>query len=168
MVTPRLPIEAGSIMVFARAIGDPNPIYSDPEYARGTEVGGIIAPPTFTQSSAHYDPDFPLRPRIGEPWMGSGREPTGIQGGGPVGGAPGGGTGLHAEQHFEYHRPLRPGDVLTFETKRGRTWEKEGRRAGKLTFIETVIEYRDEYGELVVTVRNVGVRTERVVDQERG
>ena len=43
-----------------------------------------------------------------------------------------------------------------------------GRRAGKLTFIETVIEYRDEHGELVVTVRNVGVRTERVVDQERG
>ena len=39
--------------------------------------------------------------------------------------------GLHAEQHFEYHRHLRPGDVLRAETRPGKTWEKEGRRAGQ-------------------------------------
>ena len=60
---------------------------------------------------------------------------------------------------------MRPGDVLTATTKPGKSWEKEGRRAGKLKFTETVTEYRDEKGELVVTARGVGVRTERPVEQ---
>ena len=53
--------------------------------------------------------------------------------------------------------------MLTATVKPGRTWEKEGRRAGKLLFAETVTEYRDQSGELVVTARSVGVRTERPV-----
>ena len=161
MAVERFPVEAGHILMFARSIGDPNPVYADEAYAKGTEVGGVIAPPTFVQASAQFDPDFPLRPRVGEPWLGSGREPTGRGGGG--GG--GGGGGLHAEQHYEYHRPLRAGDVLTATTRRGDTWEKEGRRAGKLVFNESITEYRDQSGELVVTARNVGVRTERPVEQ---
>lgn len=32
---------------FADALGDPNPLWRDPTYARGTRWGGIIAPPTF-------------------------------------------------------------------------------------------------------------------------
>ena len=46
----------------------------------------------------------------------------------------------------------------------GKTWEKEGRRGGKLLFSENIIEYRDQKGELVVTARGVGVRTERPAD----
>src|SRR5579884_1325558 len=109
MSVERFPVEAGHIMLFARSVGDPNPVYHDEEYARRSEVGGIIAPPTFVQASAQYDPDYPLRPKIGQPWFGSGREPTGAAprsgGGGPGGGGGGGGTGLHAEQHYVYHRP---------------------------------------------------------------
>jgi hypothetical protein len=70
---------------------------------------------------------------------------------------------LHAEQHYEYHRPLRVGDVLSATVLPGKTWEKEGRRAGKLVFSETVIEFRDQSGDLVVTARGVGVRTEKPV-----
>ena len=77
-------------------------------------------------------------------------------------------AGLHAEQHFEYHRTIRPGDVLRAETRLGETWEKQGRRAGKLVFSEMITEFRGEDGELVVTARTVGVRTERVVDQAEG
>lgn len=76
-------------------------------------------------------------------------------------GGGGGGGGLHAEQHFVYHRTLKVGDVLTAEVKPGKTWEKEGRRGGKLMFSETVTEYRDQNGELVITATGVGVRTER-------
>jgi acyl-CoA thioesterase FadM len=72
--------------------------------------------------------------------------------------------GLHAEQHFEYHRPVRAGDVLHATVKPGKTWEREGRRSGKLTFSELVTEYHDQAGNLVVTARSVGVRTERPVD----
>jgi len=165
MAIDKFLVEAGHIMMFARAIGDANPVYYDEAYAKKTEPAGIIAPPTFAQASAQFDPDYVLRPKIGQPWFGSGKEPTGVK---PGTGSrdSDGGRGLHAEQHFEYHRPMRPGDVLTATVRPGKKWEKEGRRSGKLIFSETIVEYRDQKGELVVTVRGVGVVTERAVDQE--
>ncbi len=154
MTKTRFPVEAGHILQFARAIGDGNPALQG---AMTGALEGIVAPPTFVQASAHYDADYPLRPKPGQPWFGSGRGD---------GFAPAGGGGLHAEQHFEYHKPVRAGMVLTATRRDGGTWEKEGRRGGKLHFTETITEYRDEHGDLVVTARAVGVRTERVVAQE--
>ena len=146
------------MMMFARSIGDANKIYYDKDYAKSSDQGAIIAPPTFVQSSAQFDPDYFLRPKVGEEWFGSAKGPTGItkkkEGGG-------GGGGLHAEQHYVYHRQLKVGDVLTAENKPGKSWEKEGRRGGKLMFNETVTEYRDQYGDIVITATGVGVRTER-------
>ncbi len=159
MAVEKFPIEAGHIMMFARSVGDANKIYYDQDYANGSEPGAIIAPPTFVQASAQFDPDYFLRPKIGQEWFGSAKGPTGITQREGSGG--GGGGGLHAEQHYEYHRQLKAGDVLTATSKPGKTWEKEGRRGGKLTFSESVTEYRDESGELVVTATSVGVRTER-------
>lgn len=156
MAAKRFPIEEGHIMMFARAIGDANPVYYNHE-------AGIIAPPTFAQASAQFDPDYPLRPKIGRPWFGSGKDPSGNTSASREGGS--GGGFLHAEQHFEYHRHLRPGDVLSAETKPGKTWEKQGKRSGKLSFSESITEYRDQHGELVITARSVGVKTERPVDQ---
>jgi hypothetical protein len=172
MTADRFPIEEGHVLMFARSIGDPNPVYADREHAEASEVGGIIAPPTFVQASAQFDPDYPLRPKIGQPWFGSGREPTGRSpggsgsGGGSGSSSGGGGTGLHAEQHFTYHRTPRVGDVLTVTIRPGERWEKQGRRAGKLVFAETITEYRDQDGELVVTARGVAVRTERPVESD--
>ena len=160
----KFPIEAGHIMMFARAIGDDNPIYYDADYAASTECGGIVAPPTFVQASAQFNPDYSLRPRTGQPWMGSGGSPTGIKRS-SGGGGRGGGGGLHAEQRYEYHRHPRVGDVLTATTRSGDSWEKQGRRSGKLIFSERITEYRDQNGELVVTATSVGVRTERPVDR---
>jgi hypothetical protein len=165
MAAKKFPIEAGHILMFARSVGDDNRIYSDDEYAKKSEAGSIVAPPTFVQSSAQFDPDYFLRPKVGKPWFGSGKNPTGISREGGGGGG-GGGGGLHAEQHYEYHRHPKPGDVLTATTAPGKTWEKEGKRSGKLVFSESVTEYRDQKGELVVTARSVGVRTERPVDQK--
>ena len=39
------------------------------------------------------------------------------------------------------------------------------KRAGTLTFLERIQEYRDQNGELVITSRAVSVRTERPVEQ---
>jgi hypothetical protein len=165
MAVDKFAVEASHIMMFARSIADDNKIYYDADYAATTEPGSIIAPPTFAQSSAQFDPDYFLRPKVGQPWFGSGKEPSGISRGEGSGGG-GGGGGLHAEQHFEYHRHLQPGDVLTATVKPGKTWEKESKRAGKLMFSETVTEYRDQNGELVITATGVGVRTERPVDSK--
>jgi len=170
MTASRFPVEAGHIMTFARAIGDFNPVYFDAELASESEVGGIIAPPTFVQASAQFDADYPLRPRPGVPWFGSGATPSGrVPDSEPIttaddsNGNQGGGTVLHAEQHYEYHRPIRAGEVLTLTVLSGETWEKQGRRGGLLHFQETIVEYRGEDGELAVTARGVGVRTEQTV-----
>jgi hypothetical protein len=166
MAVDEFPVEAGHIMLFARAIGDTNPIYADRAHAASSDVGGVIAPPTFVQASAQFDPTYFLRPQPGKVWFGSGSTPSGLSKApkDESGGLGGGGTGLHAEQHYEYHRPLLAGAVLSATTKPGRTWEKEGKRAGKLVFSEMITEFRDASGELVVTARGVGVRTERVVE----
>jgi hypothetical protein len=160
----RFPIEAGHIMMFARAVGDPNPVYYDQQAAQAAGLPDVVAPPTFVQASAQFDPDYPLRPQIGKPWFGSGREPTGRTSEG--GGSGGGGTGLHAEQHYEYFGVVRAGDVLEVKTRPGESWEKQGRRGGKLLFSEAITEYFNQAGELVVRARGVGVRTERVVEKE--
>jgi len=166
MTVDRFPVESAHIAMFARSINDPNPVYYDPEYAASTELGGIPAPPTFVQASAQFDPDYFLRPKFDQPWFGSGREATGIVRDPAKTSGGGGGGGLHAEQHYEYHRPLLAGDVLTAITRDGEKWEKQGRRGGSLQFSETITEYRNAAGELVVTARGVGVRTGQVVEQE--
>jgi len=169
MAEYQFPVDASQIMLFARAVGDKNPIYHDAAYAKTTESGGIVAPPTFVQASAQYDPNFPLRPRIGEPWFGSGREPTGIKAKPKVEGEKGGigqsARVLHAEQKYQYHKPIRPGDVLTVTTRPGRRWEKAGRRGGALKFSEAITAFRNQDGELVVTSTMVGVETGQAVSQ---
>ena len=137
MVARRFPVEAGHVLAFARALGADG----------GLPGPGAVAPPSFAIASAQFDPDYPLRPRPGVPWYGSGGE---------AGLVTEGAAGLHAEQHFVYHRPVRVGDVLTGETRPGQEWEKQG-RSGRLRFREQITEYRDEAGELVVTARSVSV-----------
>ena len=70
MVAERFPIEEGHIASFARSIGDANSLFYGPE---------AVAPPTFVQASAQFDPDYFLRPKIGQPWFGSGKERHGDQ-----------------------------------------------------------------------------------------
>jgi hypothetical protein len=142
------PVESGPVLLFARAVGYPDSVYADGESG---------APPTFVQSGAQYDPEWHLRPRAGEPWLGSGRTPSGVEKQAEAG-------ALHAEQHYVYHRPLRVGDVLTATPAPGRTWEKSGRRGGLLRFEEIITEYRDAAGELVVTATNVRVIPGKVVE----
>ena len=72
--------------------------------------------------------------------------------------------GLHAEQHFEYVRHPRVGETLTFAERVGRSWQRVGRRAGRLTFTERITDFRDAAGDVIVipleklVERNVAVR----------
>jgi hypothetical protein len=145
------PVEATHIMMFRRSIGD----YAVPD----TGMEDAAAPPTFPRAVAQFDPAYFLRMKPGEDWFGSGKNASGVEGRASSSG------GLHAEQHFEFVRPVKPGDVLTVTQKPGKTWEKESKRAGKLLFEEFIQEYRDQTGILVCTARSVRVTTERPVDQ---
>jgi acyl dehydratase len=153
MAIGRFPVESGQVLAFAQAIGDQNPVYRDTAAAKAVGLAQIAAPPTFVQASAHFDPDYPLRPNPGVEWFGSGAGPGTLD-------ERGAGV-LHGEQHYEYHRPLVVGDVLTATVTPGRTWEKEGRRGGKLVFFEAVTVFSDQAGQPVVTTRGVAVRTEK-------
>jgi hypothetical protein len=155
VVAQRFPIEAGHVLMFARAIGDH--ALEDAALRPGADTQ-LTAPPTFVQAAVHFDPDYRTRPIQGEPWIGSGKNATGLDSTPPAGGT------LHAEQHYHYERPLRVGDVLTATVREGASWTKEGKRSGTLHFTEAVTEFRDAEGALVVTARGVSVRTERAVD----
>ena len=41
------PVDLSSILLFAGALDETNPIYYDEEHARRTPLGGVIAPPTW-------------------------------------------------------------------------------------------------------------------------
>lgn len=149
------PVDRTAVMLFARSLGDIRPEYWDPDDQATKATGGIVVPPTFVQSSAHWQPNYALdatRPRAAGAAPGSG-------GGGGLG------RGLHAEMHYEYHHPIHEGDVLTVTTLPGERWEKQGRRGGKLLFSDTITEYRNQDGVLCVTARSVGVQTEKAVEQ---
>ena len=165
MAVERFPIEASHILMFARAIGDENPAYTDASSAAAKALGGVIAPPTFTMASAQFDPDAMLRPKLGEPWFGSGATPSGAtpSGATPSGTAPSGTKlarigALHAEQHFEYFRPILAGEVLTLTERAGLNWTKSSKSGGSLVFEERFHDYCSaDTGEVVVTARFVSV-----------
>jgi acyl dehydratase len=165
----RFPVDLTSILLFASALGETNRIYYDAEYAAGTPLGGVIAPPTFATASAHWDPSYALRGvrRIPAP-------PARPQGEAPRAAPPspeaaGGLTRvLHGEQRYEYHRPLRPGMQLRVSQRPGKSWTKQGRRGGRMQFSEHITEYRDESGELVLTGISIGIVTGQAVEAEPG
>ena len=157
------PVDGTAILLFASALGETNPIYYDDAHARGTALGGVIAPPTFGVASAQWNPRHLFRGVRQIPPRTSG------EGGGGTSQAERAGGGslarvLHGEQRFEYHEPLRPGMRLRVETHPGKSWEKQGRRGGTLRFSESVSEYFDESGGLVLTATSVGIVTARAVE----
>jgi hypothetical protein len=141
-----LPVDPGLVAVFAASVGD-----LDEEYWSqiGAPLGRtLLVPLTYTRAVAqHFDRDGELRA-----WPGG--EPT----------PEGGGSGrLHAEQHFEYFRPLRTGETLTATTYGESTWSKQG-RSGGLDFAETITDFRGTEGDLVVRTRRVSVRQQEHAD----
>jgi hypothetical protein len=127
------PIEQGHVRAFARALDEDDDV--------------AAVPPTFPIAFAHVDPDWPLRMRPGRPWNGSGAKP----------GVSSGGGGLHAEQEFEYLRPIRVGETLTARKRPGRTWQRDG-RSGTLDFTERHVEFFDADDQLVARSTAVTVR----------
>lgn|GEM_PF-83447 len=151
-----VPIEPGHVLAFSRAIGDPAATAafatSDPEI-------GVLAPPTFAMVADQFDPTFARRPFPGRPW------PTSIWAGpdeGPEATAAGppARSPFHVEQAFEYRRHPHGGEVLTARRLPLRRWTKQGRRGGRLEFIEAVTDLVDGSGALVVRATWLDVLTE--------
>jgi hypothetical protein len=132
----RLCVEVGKIAEFAKAVKDDNPAYTRSETPP--------APPTFLMTLAH--------------WMGSlGETRQGIK------------LDyrrlLHGEQEFEYLRPIRAGDVLTFRSRTKDVFQKEGKRGGTMTFVLGETESRNQRGEVVAYLRNTAIETADAVKE---
>jgi hypothetical protein len=126
----RMRVEAGKIAEFAKAVKDDNPAFTRSETPP--------APPTFLMTLAH--------------WMGSlGETRQGIK------------LDyrrlLHGEQEFEYVRPIRAGDVLTFRSRTKDVLQKEGKRGGTMTFVIGETEFKNQRGEIVAYLRNTAIET---------
>ena len=124
-------IEFGKIREFARAVKDPNPLFADETRC--------VAPPTFLMTIAHW---------IGD--LGQTRSAVKLDYR----------RLLHGEQEFEYVRPVRPGDVLTFRSRTKEVFDKQGKRGGKMLFIVGETEFRNPQGEVVAYARNTVIETE--------
>ena len=135
-------VEPGKVEEFARAIGDEDPVYRDPEVARDRGFEAVPAPLTFVRTS-----DFPRYRTGAEVELGFRPEYR-----------------LHGEQAYEYDRPLVVGDTLTGETVVVDAYEREGRRGGTMTFAEVETEYRDASGERVLVSRATVIETAGAVD----
>jgi acyl dehydratase len=127
-------IELGKIREFAKAVKDTNPTYKDAEHA--------TAPPTFLMTLAHW---------IGD--LGQTRSAVKLDYR----------RLLHGEQEFEYVKPVRAGDVLTFRSRTKDVFEKDGRRGGKMLFVIGETEFKNQRGEVVAYMRNTVIETSGAV-----
>jgi hypothetical protein len=161
----KFPVDLTTIMLFASALGETNRAYYDDEYAQKNDLGGVIPPPTFAMAGSHWNPNAGLRGVRQIPAPPPRPAPKESE---PSESKSGGGVDisrlLHGEQRFIYHKPLHPGTVLAVTNKPGKRWEKQGKRGGTMQFSETITEYRDEAGELVITAVSVGIITGQVVE----
>jgi acyl dehydratase len=115
------------IKEFVGAIGDPNPVYADPEAARAAGHKDVIAPPTFLTIINMRAIDVIIHdPELGLDY----------------------GRMVHAEQSFSYTRPVRAGDRLTVTTY----VDDVSTRLGN-DFIGIRAEINTDEGELVCTAR---------------
>jgi len=123
-------IEKGMIQRFVQAIDDPNPLWQDEEYAKKSQYGGIIAPPTFIliigfeQIQQQVSQSIPYR------------------------------TVLHAATDLECYQPIRPGEVVTVTTKIANIRERQG-KMGKMAFITFENTYKNQRQELVAKCRQM-------------
>jgi acyl dehydratase len=144
-VTPTTPFfntEASrdTIRHFADAVGDPNPLYRDEEYAKNTAYGTIIAPPCFLYSVCW------ATGRVGFPGI----------------------HAWNSGSDWEWFRPIRLGDRFTYTMTLTDLKEKRSEMAGRV-FIEYMrIDYRNQHAELVATCTGWSVRAERRASGERG
>ena len=112
---------------YAGASGDFNPIHYDEEYARAAGYPTVVAPPTFP---ACFHSSADLRELLG----------VGIK------------SLLHAEQSFEYERPILAGDRIFVATRVADVQERTG-PAGRMDVAVLEDEGRDEEGALVFRAR---------------
>ena len=126
-----LPIERTRLRFFAKAIGEIDPVYTDPDAARDAGYADLPAPPTFL-FAAELDSgatdrllaqlDIPIAKL------------------------------LHGEQGFTHHAPAVAGDTITVRSRIEDVYDKKG---GALEFVVKTSTATNQRDERVAEMRTV-------------
>lgn len=129
--TSTMTIERGRLRLFAKAIGEIDPVYTDVEAAKAAGYPDLPAPPTFIfgieLESGSTDRLLNL---LGIPFR----------------------KLLHGEQGFTYHKPVCAGDTITVKPRITEIYDKKG---GALEFVVKQAQALNQAGELVAEMRTV-------------
>jgi acyl dehydratase len=131
-------VEEGAIQRFAEAVGDPNPLYNDPDFAKKTKYGRLLAPPGFT--------GWPIK---------AGRPTERLLESLAKAGAPS--RGLDGGVEFEFIQPVGAGDVLTATTKIANIIERET-RLGKTMFTTIETTFVNQKGDVALKSRSTYIQ----------
>jgi acyl dehydratase len=131
-------IEKEPIRRFAAAMGNPNPLHFDEEYAKKHGFRSIVAPPGF-------NPLYFFHIKTAEPQEEAreirSRFTHGLNGGG----------------EYEFFQPIQAGDILSITHRTSDIYERDG-RMGKMLFIVSETICRNVKDETVLIMRNTGIR----------
>lgn len=126
-----LHLERGRLCAFARAIGETDPLYTDPAAAQAAGHADVLVPPTFlfgaeleagTVDQLLADLGIPIA-RI-----------------------------LHGEQSFTYHQPVCAGETITVQSRIADIFDKKN---GALEFVVKTSQARNDKNQLVAELRSV-------------
>jgi uncharacterized protein len=141
-VTARDPVNEAFIRAWCDAIGDQNPIYTNPDFARNSIHGGIVAPPTMIQAWF-----FPA--------VGTTRPEPGTRIAALIAILRTAGFTSVVATNFEheYIRYVRPGDVLTLHQVIGSISAEKRTSLGPGHFVNTIGSVRDQTGVVVCSIK---------------
>lgn len=127
-------VERGKIREMAKAIGDPNPIYTSREAAVAEGYADTPAPPTFLTVPMMWSTSMPgVINDLGINFM----------------------MVLHGEEEYEYYREIYPGDVISAVPKVASIEEKTSKSGRKMDMVTVELVYTNQKGEKVARARTL-------------
>lgn len=136
---------------FANGYGDDNPLYTDPEYAKGTRWGTLLAPPGYMYTmgeDAAPKPDAETKALLkGDPFAGLGS--------------------YQAVMEFEWYRPLVLGDRCKLLQTQVGVQEKTSSFGGKTAHVTRDFLYANGDGDIHGIRRGTWINAERTATKER-
>src|SRR5882757_9620606 len=131
-----------NIRHYAHGIGDDNPLFCDPTYAKHSQYGDVIAPPSFLFACNRF-----------------------------ISGYCGGLPGVHAMwagAEWTWHKPIRRNDVLRTDAYLKDLVEHQTRFAGRAIQQIYHVDFYNQQGDLVAEADSWCFRTERDHAREQG
>ena len=124
-----IPVEAGKVLEFARAIQDPADRYRSLDGAAADGFSAVPAPLSFAVTAAHHRDAAAAASSLG---LAMERVVVG-------------------EVGWEYERPVLVGDVLYGRRRVSGVRHRDGARGGSMTFVTMMTEFRDRDDVLVLS-----------------